>query len=246
MTVRLDVARPGAIYTVGHNYRDPREPRQERPDRPLIYGKAASSFVGDGATIVWDRTVTDDVDAEVELGVVIGSTARDVRPIDVAAIILGYTIVNDISSRDARLDGDQWLLGKSMPGFCPAGPWVVPAAELDPTSLRLGCAINGEAIQDGTTADMRFRIDEIVSFLSQHIELRPDDLIAHWDTASTFQRAWTRPPPSARRRRDVLDRGDRRADDDHRLTTGMTGHVGRARRANRLESGWRTMPPFLP
>ena len=176
--MRLDVPRPGAIYTVGHNYRSPREPRQARPERPLIYGKAASSIVGDGATIAWDRMVTDNVDAEVELGVVIGATARDVAPPDVAGIILGYTIVNDISSRDEWLDGDQWLLGKSMPGFCPAGPWVVPAAELDPTSLHMGCTINGEAIQDGTTADMRFGIDEIVSFLSRHIELRPGDLIA--------------------------------------------------------------------
>ena len=59
--------------------------------------------------------------------------------------VLGYTIVNDVSSRDPWLDGDQWLLGKSMPGFCPVGPWLVPADELDPADLRLGCTINGEA-----------------------------------------------------------------------------------------------------
>ena len=86
--------------------------------------------------------------------------------------------MNDVSSRDPWLDGDQWLLGKSMPGFCPVGPSVVPAADLDPADLRLGCTINGEAIQDGRTSDMRFSVAEIVAFLSRHVELRPGDLIA--------------------------------------------------------------------
>ena len=98
----------------------------------------------------------EDVDAEVELGVVIGEPAWRVAVEAAARKILGYTIVNDVSSRDAWLDGDQWLLGKSMPGFCPVGPWVVTADDFDPTDVRLGCTINGEAIQDGRTADMRF------------------------------------------------------------------------------------------
>ena len=81
----------------------------------------------------------------------IGATAWNVPPDEAIDHVLGYTIVNDVSSRDPWLDGDQWLLGKSMPGFCPVGPWVVPADELDPADLRLGCTINGEAIQDGRT-----------------------------------------------------------------------------------------------
>ena len=92
--------------------------------------------------------------------------------------VFGYTIVNDVSSRDPWLDGDQWLLGKSMPGFCPIGPWIVTPDELAPDDLRLGCTINGTAIQDGTTADMRFGVAEIVSFLSRHLTLAPGDLIA--------------------------------------------------------------------
>ncbi|HYX12508.1 MAG TPA: fumarylacetoacetate hydrolase family protein, partial [Candidatus Acidoferrum sp.] len=79
---------------------------------------------------------------------------------------------------DPWLDGDQWLLGKSMPGFCPAGPRLVRADELNPTDLRLGCTLNGEPIQDGTTADMRFSVAEIVSFLSRHARLEAGDLIA--------------------------------------------------------------------
>jgi len=174
----LELRQPGAIYTVGLNYRAPGEPAGTRPERPLIYGKAASAFAGDATTLAWDRSLTANVDPEVELGVVIGTPARDVPPEEAMDRVLGYTIVNDVSSRDAWLDGDQWLLGKSMPGFCPAGPALIPVADLDPTDLRLACTINGEPIQDGRTADMRFSIAEIVSFLSRHLELRPGDLIA--------------------------------------------------------------------
>jgi 2-keto-4-pentenoate hydratase/2-oxohepta-3-ene-1,7-dioic acid hydratase in catechol pathway len=164
--MRLPVARPSAIYTVGLNYDGPGA--APRPKRPLIYGKAATSVGGHGDVLSWDRELTANVDAEVELGVVIGADGG----------VFGYTIVNDVSSRDAWLDGDQWLLGKSMPGFCPAGPWVVTADELDPADLRLGCRINGEAIQDGRTADMRFSIREILEYLGRHIRLEPGDLIA--------------------------------------------------------------------
>jgi 2-keto-4-pentenoate hydratase/2-oxohepta-3-ene-1,7-dioic acid hydratase in catechol pathway len=166
---RLALPAPGAIYTIGLNYRRPgREDDPDRPSRPLVYGKAASSFAGDGACLDWDRALTATVDAEVELGVMIGPNAS----------VVGYTIVNDVSSRDPWLDGDQWLVGKSFPGFCPAGPDLVPAADLDPRDLRLGCTINGEPIQDGRTSDMRFSIAEIVAFLGRHLALRPGDLIA--------------------------------------------------------------------
>jgi 2-keto-4-pentenoate hydratase/2-oxohepta-3-ene-1,7-dioic acid hydratase in catechol pathway len=175
---RLDVAVPGAIYTVGSNYRAPGEPVGSRPERPPIYGKAATSVAGDRARLTWDRSLTANVDAEVELGVVIGETAWNVAPDEAIRHVLGYTIVNDVSSRDPWLDGDQWLLGKSMPGFCPVGPTIVLAADLDPADLRLGCTINGEAIQDGRTSEMRFAVAEIVAFLSRHVELRPGDLIA--------------------------------------------------------------------
>jgi 2,4-diketo-3-deoxy-L-fuconate hydrolase len=176
--MHLDVPRPGAIYTVGLNYGVSGEPDDAGPDRPLIYGKAASSFARDGATLIWDRTLTANVDAECELGVVIGRDAWRVPAADALDHVLGYTIVNDVSSRDPWLDGDQWLVGKSMPGFCPAGPRLVPAGELDPADLQLGCTINREPIQDGRTSQMRFPVAEIVAFLSHHLALRPGDLIA--------------------------------------------------------------------
>ena len=129
---------PGAIYTIGLNYGEPGEPAAARPPRPLIYGKAPTSVVGPGAVISWDRTLTSNVDAEVELGIVIGEPAFDISPNEAMRHVFGYTCINDISSRDPWLDGDQWLLGKSMPGFCPVGPWVVTRDELDPTGPAVG------------------------------------------------------------------------------------------------------------
>jgi len=167
---------PGAIYTVGLNYDGPGA--APRPERPLIYGKAAGSVAGHGATLTWDRAVTDDVDAEVELGVVIGAPAFRVTPAQAMAHIFGYTCINDISARDEPLDGDQWLLGKSMPGFCPVGPWIVTADVFDPANVGLRCTIDGEAIQEGRTSQLRHGIAEVIAYLSQHLELRPGDLIA--------------------------------------------------------------------
>jgi 2-keto-4-pentenoate hydratase/2-oxohepta-3-ene-1,7-dioic acid hydratase in catechol pathway len=177
VTLGPAVPDPGAIYTIGLNYRAP-DGGDDGPERPLVYGKAASSVIGHGATVSWDRTLTDNVDAECELGVVIGAEAFGVSEADAMAHVFGYTIIDDISSRDPWLDGDQWLIGKSMPGFCPVGPWIVTAEELDPTALRLGCTINGDPIQDGRTDQMRFGIGEAVAYLSRHVRLRPGDLIA--------------------------------------------------------------------
>ena len=164
--MRVALTRPGAIYTVGLNYDGPGA--APRPDRPLIYGKATSSVAAHGGVLSWDRDLTPTVDAEVELGVVVG----------VDGGVLGYTIVNDVSSRDPWLDGDQWLLGKSMPGFCPVGPRIVTPDEFDPTDVRLGCRINGDPIQDGRTSDMRFSISEILDYLVRHVRLEEGDLIA--------------------------------------------------------------------
>jgi 2-keto-4-pentenoate hydratase/2-oxohepta-3-ene-1,7-dioic acid hydratase in catechol pathway len=175
---------PGAIYTVGLNYDGPGA--APRPERPLIYGKAASSVAGYGATLAWDRTVTDDVDAEIELGVVVG----------LGGSVFGYTCINDVSARDTHLDGDQWLLGKSMPGFCPVGPWLVTADAFDPADVALRCTIDGQPIQDGRTSQMRFEIPDILVYLGHHLELRPGDLIA----TGTPVRIATPPGPSRRLR----------------------------------------------
>lgn len=175
---------PGAIYTVGLNYDGPGA--APRPAAPLIYGKAAGSVAGHDATLTWDRRVTDDVDAEIELGLVMGA----------GGTVFGYTCINDISARDEHLDGDQWLLGKSMPGFCPVGPWLVTADAFDPTDVALGCRIDGAPIQEGRTSSMRFDIPAILAHLGRHLELRPGDLIA----TGTPVRLTTPPGPSRRLR----------------------------------------------
>ncbi|MDP9482955.1 MAG: fumarylacetoacetate hydrolase family protein, partial [Chloroflexota bacterium] len=169
---------PGAIYTVGLNYHAPGEPAAARPARPLIYGKAPSSVAGHGAVLTWDRTLTANVDPECELGVVIGAPATAVGADEAMRHVFGYTCINDVSSRDEWLDGDQWLLGKSIAGFCPVGPSVVTSDEVVPEDLRLGCTLNGVAIQDGSTSQMRFSIADVISYVSHHVELRPGDLIA--------------------------------------------------------------------
>ena len=195
VTLAPVVPDPGAIYTIGHNYRSGDGP-DEGPERPLVYGKAASSVGAPGATLSWDRTITDNVDAEVELGVVIGAEAWAVRAEDAMRHVFGYTCVNDVSSRDPWLDGDQWLLGKSMPGFCPIGPWVVTADELDPSDLGLTCTIDGEPIQDGRTTAMRFGIREVIAYLSRHAVLRPGDVVV----TGTPERLTTPPGPGRRLR----------------------------------------------
>jgi 2-keto-4-pentenoate hydratase/2-oxohepta-3-ene-1,7-dioic acid hydratase in catechol pathway len=158
----------GAVYTIGLNYRDPANPAAAGPVRPLVYGKASSSVTSDGSVVSWDRGLTANVNGECELGVVIGERGS----------VFGYTIVNDITSQDPWLDGDQWLLGKSMPGFCPCGPEIVPVDELEVTDIRLGFTVSGVTIQEGRTSQMRFSIPEILAYLGAHIALLPGDLIA--------------------------------------------------------------------
>jgi 2-keto-4-pentenoate hydratase/2-oxohepta-3-ene-1,7-dioic acid hydratase in catechol pathway len=169
---------PGAIYTIGLNYAVPGEADDVGPQRPLVYAKLPTAVTGHGSIVTWDRSLTPNVDPEAELGVVIGDQAVAVAAGDAMRHVFGYTCINDISSRDPWLDGDQWLLGKSLAGFCPVGPWVVTRDEVALEPLRLGCTINGVAIQDGSTAQMRFSVAEVISYLSRHTVLRPGDLIA--------------------------------------------------------------------
>ena len=169
---------PGAIYAIGLNYAAPGDAAGAGPQRPLVYAKLPASVSGHGSVVTWDRSLTANVDAESELGVVIGKAALAVPPEEALEHVFGYTCINDMSSRDPWLDGDQWLLGKSLAGFCPVGPWVVTRDEVAPEDLRLGCTVNGVPIQDDSTAHMRYSIAEVISYISRHTVLRPGDLIA--------------------------------------------------------------------
>lgn len=194
-TVRLGppVLNPGAILTVAENYARAGSPPGARRPRPLVFGKLPSAIVGPGDVIPWDPETHPDLDAEVELAVVIGRTARQVPEERALEHVFGYTCLNDLASRDPVFEGEAWLLGKSAPGFCPIGPWVVTADELsDRWPLGLTCSLSGVEVQRGSTAQMRFSVSELVAYLSRQITLQPTDLIA---TGTPTPTAAGRTPP---------------------------------------------------
>jgi 2-keto-4-pentenoate hydratase/2-oxohepta-3-ene-1,7-dioic acid hydratase in catechol pathway len=171
--------RPGKIVAIGLNYMDHiREARMEPPDRPLVFTKFTTSLIGDGEAIVVDRAITERVDWEVELGVVVGRTMTRVAVADALSYIFGYTVANDVSARDVQFGDGQWVRGKSLDTFCPLGPVVVTADEIpDPQALALRTRVNGEVVQDSTTAEMVFGVAELLSFCSHSFTLEPGDVV---------------------------------------------------------------------
>jgi 2,4-didehydro-3-deoxy-L-rhamnonate hydrolase len=177
--VALPIDRPGKIVCVGLNYRDhAAESNLDLPSRPLLFAKWQTSLTGPGDPIVLPD-VTTQVDFEAELGVVIGTRARNVAADDALGVVGGYICVNDVSARDVQMGDGQWTRGKSFDTFCPVGPAIVPAAEIaDPQALGIRCLVNGVTMQDSTTAEMVFSVAEIIAFVSEAITLEPGDLIA--------------------------------------------------------------------
>ncbi|HVL81016.1 MAG TPA: fumarylacetoacetate hydrolase family protein [Actinomycetota bacterium] len=173
------VPRPGKIICIGLNYRDhAAESGMPVPETPVVFAKFGNTVSGPGDPILIPP-ITSEVDYEAELAIVIGSQARAVGVDEAAQHILGYTCVNDVSARDIQLGDGQWVRGKSLDTFCPMGPWIVTPDELgDPTGLPIRCVVNGEVLQDSSTAQMVFGPAELVSFLSQGITLEPGDVIA--------------------------------------------------------------------
>jgi 5-carboxymethyl-2-hydroxymuconate isomerase len=171
--------RPGKIVAVGLNYLDHvEETGMEAPSRPLLFAKFPSSVVGPDAEIVIDRRVTERVDWEVELGVVIGRAMRDVPAAEALDHVFGYTVGNDVSARDVQFGDGQWVRGKSLDTFCPVGPHLVTADAIpDPQALRLTTTVNGDVVQDSSTAKMIFGVAEILAFCSQSFTLDPGDLV---------------------------------------------------------------------
>jgi 2-keto-4-pentenoate hydratase/2-oxohepta-3-ene-1,7-dioic acid hydratase in catechol pathway len=171
--------RPGKIVAIGLNYMDHvREARMAVPERPLVFTKLTTSLIGDGDAIEIDRRVTERVDWEVELAAVIGREMRDVPAAHALGHIFGYTVANDVSARDVQFGDGQWVRGKSLDTFCPLGPVVVPAGEIpDPQALGLRTRVNGEVMQDSTTAEMVFSVAELLAFCSRSFTLEPGDVV---------------------------------------------------------------------
>jgi 2-keto-4-pentenoate hydratase/2-oxohepta-3-ene-1,7-dioic acid hydratase in catechol pathway len=177
--VPLSISRPGKIVCVGLNYLDhAQEGGMDLPKAPLLFAKWSNTLIGDGEPIVLPRESTE-VDYEAELGVVIGTTARRVGEAQALDYVEGYICVNDVSARDLQFADGQWTRGKSPDTFCPVGPRLVPREEIDdPQKLGIRCILNGEAMQDSSTAQMIFSVAEVIAYVCQIITLEPGDLIA--------------------------------------------------------------------
>jgi 2-keto-4-pentenoate hydratase/2-oxohepta-3-ene-1,7-dioic acid hydratase in catechol pathway len=174
------VARPTAVICIGQNYAaHAAESGSAPPEHPIVFFKHPNTVVGpdDPVTIPPDSTKTD---WEVELAAVIGSRAQYLGSASEALDhVAGYTVGNDVSERalQIELSGGQWSKGKSAATFCPLGPSLVPADEVDPQGLGIRSWVNGEARQDSTTRDMIFSVAQIVFDLSQYLVLEPGDVI---------------------------------------------------------------------
>jgi 2,4-diketo-3-deoxy-L-fuconate hydrolase len=173
----LPITRPGKIICVGLNYKDHAEEQGvELPAAPLFFAKYTTALIGPGEPIVIPPVVTK-ADYEAELGVVIGTTVKNVSKESAFDAVAGYVVANDVSARDLQFADGQWTRGKSPDTFCPVGP-LTPAADVaDPHALGIRAILNGETMHDSTTANLIFGIDEIISYASKTSTLEAGDLI---------------------------------------------------------------------
>jgi 2-keto-4-pentenoate hydratase/2-oxohepta-3-ene-1,7-dioic acid hydratase in catechol pathway len=171
------IPRPGKIVCVGLNYRDHAEEQgADLPVAPLLFAKFPTSLIGPGDAILIPPIVTK-CDYEAELGVVLGATVKQVSKENAFEAVAGYVVANDVSARDLQFGDGQWTRGKSPDTFCPVGP-LVPAADVpDPHALSIRAVLNGEVVQDSTTANLVFGVDEVISYASQTATLEAGDLI---------------------------------------------------------------------
>jgi len=170
---------PGKIVAVGLNYLDHiRETGLERPTRPLIFAKFPSSLIGDGDPIVIDPGLTERVDWEVELAVIIGTRARSVSEARALDHVFGYAVASDVSARDIQFSEAQWVRAKSLDTFCPLGPEIITVDEIpDPQRLGLRTRVNSQIKQESSTACMIFSVAELIEYCSRSFTLEPGDII---------------------------------------------------------------------
>ncbi len=179
LRIGAPVARPGAVLCIGQNYAaHAAESGSAPPEHPILFFKHPNTVVGPFDDIVRPDGA-DALDWEVELGVVIGTAAWHVEEADALAHVAGYLVGNDVSERTWQRSesGGQWSKGKTAPTFCPLGPWLVPADEVDPTSLHIWSRISGDPRQGSSTADMVFSVAELIADLSRYVRLEPGDVL---------------------------------------------------------------------
>jgi 2-keto-4-pentenoate hydratase/2-oxohepta-3-ene-1,7-dioic acid hydratase in catechol pathway len=175
------ITNPSKIVAIGLNYMDHvREAGFDTPELAAMFCKYPSAIVGNGDDIRWSQSLTQQVDYEAELAVVIGKQARNVAAADAYDYVAGYLNCNDVSARDLQfMPGDQWLRGKCLDSFCPLGPYLVTADEIaDPQHLSIQCRVNGQVLQDSNTSEMIYHIPYLLQYLSEAFTLLPGDIIA--------------------------------------------------------------------
>jgi len=167
---------PTKIVCVGRNYAaHAKELGNDVPSEPLLFFKPPSSLLDPGGTVVLPRASTQ-VEHESELGVVIGTRARNVPAADALRVVFGFTTVNDVTARDLQKKDGQWTRAKGFDTFCPVGPWI--ETDVDTTRLRVQCRVNGATRQDGLTSQMIFDVPTLVAYISGIMTLEPGDLIS--------------------------------------------------------------------
>jgi len=173
------IARPGKIICLGKNYAGhAKEFDSKVPSSPILFSKAATAIIGPTDPVVLPPS-GQIIDGEVELAVVIGKQARKVGEGNAFDYVAGWTILNDITDREAQRTGQQWFRGKSADTFCPLGPWLATRDEIrDPHNLKLRFVQNGAVLQDDSTANMIFKIHFLIAFISATITLLPGDVIS--------------------------------------------------------------------
>jgi 2-keto-4-pentenoate hydratase/2-oxohepta-3-ene-1,7-dioic acid hydratase in catechol pathway len=187
------IQRPNKIICIGLNYRDhAKESNLAVPETPTVFAKFATSVIGPGAPIVLPKASTKP-DYEAELAVVIGKGGRHI-PADLwEKHVFGYTILNDVSARDFQMATTQWMIGKTFDTFCPMGPAVVTADEIeDPHALAISLTIGGETLQSSNTSNLIFRIPQLIAYLSSVFTLEPGDIISTGTPAGV---GFARTPP---------------------------------------------------
>ena len=177
------------IYCVGKNYReharefaasgfDSSAVSGAVPKHPIIFSKVPDCVIAHRDPVQIDRGVSEAIDYEAELGVIIGKGGRGIKAADALAHVWGYTIINDVTARDLQGLYSQWLIGKSQDTFCPMGPWAVTRDEIDLQNTTIQCWINGELRQSANTRDLIFDVPTIIETISAGVTLMPGDVIA--------------------------------------------------------------------
>ncbi len=175
----VPVAGTSKFICIGLNYSEhAAESNLPAPPEPIVFLKANSAICGPNDDTVVPLNSTK-LDWEVELGIVIGETARNVSPDQALDVVAGYCVINDVSERAFQMQSSQWDKGKGCDSFGPTGPWLVTKDEIpDPQALRMWLTVNGQTMQDGNTRTMIFDVKTIVSYVSRYMTLNPGDIIA--------------------------------------------------------------------